>query len=146
MPLTIVQRSKIIDIQNKINEAIQEIANFEDVEIKLSSPTYDNLDCKFSLDISFREDDDKEFYEPLSRKIGFTQNIVGLEFKHPRFGNFKISQIKTRNRKYPVIAYNTDGKGYKFTVDQIKRYLGGDKLINRNANLDKLIGDDNCEI
>jgi len=30
-------------------------------------------------------------------------------------------------------------KSYKFSVDTIKKILGGDKLINRNKNLDKLI-------
>ena len=52
----------------------------------------------------------------------------------------RTSQVKTKNRKYPVIAKSDrDGKMYKFTVEHIKKLIGGDKIINRNANLDKLI-------
>jgi hypothetical protein len=29
---------------------------------------------------------------------------------------------------------------YKYTVNQVKALIGGDKIINRNANLDKLVG------
>ena len=50
--------------------------------------------------------------------------------------------IKTKNRTYPIIAKQVSGvKTYKYSVDQIKRLIGGDKIINRNANLDKLIGE-----
>jgi hypothetical protein len=80
-------------------------------------------------------------YTKLSQRFGFTQNIVGMTFEHPRLTSVKITNIKPRNRKYPIIGYcKKDGKGYKFTKDQVKNYLGGDKLINRNANLDILLG------
>jgi hypothetical protein len=57
-------------------------------------------------------------------------------------GIYEIVDIKTKNRTYPIIAKQVSGnKTYKYSVDQIKRLIGGDKIINRNANLDKLIGD-----
>jgi hypothetical protein len=60
-------------------------------------------------------------YTKLSQRFGFTQNIVGMTFEHPRLTNVKITDIKPRNRKYPIIGYSTkDGKGYKFTKDQVK--------------------------
>jgi hypothetical protein len=54
-------------------------------------------------------------------------------------GIYKITEIKLANRKYPVIATNSEGKLYKFTTESIKSYLGGDKIINRNANLNSLV-------
>jgi hypothetical protein len=56
-------------------------------------------------------------------------------------GVYEITEIKTRNRTYPVIAKSlSNGKSYKYSVNQIKSLIGGDKIINRNANLDKLVG------
>jgi hypothetical protein len=81
-------------------------------------------------------------YTNLSKRFGFTQNIVGMTFEHRMLNTVKITHIKPRNRKYPIIGISSkDGKGYKFTKDQVKLYLGGDKLINRNANLDILLSD-----
>jgi hypothetical protein len=37
-------------------------------------------------------------------------------------GTYKITEIKLANRKYPVIASNSAGKSYKFTVSNIKTY------------------------
>lgn len=82
------------------------------------------------------------FNERISKSYGFTQNIVGMEFESTTKAvkrNFKITGFKTQNRKYPIIATEiSSGQGYKFPVEEVKRKLGGDKLINRNANLEKL--------
>ncbi len=75
------------------------------------------------------------------RRLGFTQNIIGMQF-YGSNGLYEIIDIKTKNRKYPVIAKSlSNSTQYKFSVDHIKKLMGGDKIINRNANLDKLIGD-----
>ena len=52
-----------------------------------------------------------------------------------------IVDIKTRNRKYPILTIGSNGKHYKHTVGQVKTLIGGDKIINRNANLDKILND-----
>jgi hypothetical protein len=72
--------------------------------------------------------------------MGFTQNIVGMKFISTTAGEVTITEIKTKSPKYKIIGVTKDGRGFKFTIDQVKRYLGGDKIINRNANLDKLLG------
>lgn len=51
----------------------------------------------------------------------------------------EIVEIRVKNPKNPVITRARSGSMYKFTVEQIKMQLGGDKLINRTANLDKLV-------
>jgi hypothetical protein len=61
---------------------------------------------------------------------------------HGTNGIYEIVDIKTKNRTYPIIAKSLTGaKMYKYSVNQIKSLIGGDKIINRNANLDKLIGE-----
>ena len=77
-------------------------------------------------------------YEAMCKKVGFTQNVIGMSFTQ-NGSLYRIVNIKTRNRKYPVIASSRLGGLYKFSAETVKRNLGGDQLINRNANLDKLI-------
>ena len=77
--------------------------------------------------------------ERTCRAIGFTQNVISMTFDF-RGDKYEITDIKTQNRKYPVIATETrTKKGYKFSVDTVKKLLGGDTQINRNKNLDKLV-------
>lgn len=77
--------------------------------------------------------------ERISNGYGFTQNIIGMEFES-QGGVHKITGFKPRNTRYPIITIEKNsGRGYKFPVDSIKSKLGGDKLINRSANLEKLL-------
>jgi len=79
--------------------------------------------------------------ETTCRGLGFTQNVIGMSFEF-RGDKYEVSDIKTKNRKYPVIATEVRSKkSYKFSVDTVKRLLGGDSQINRNKNLDKLVGE-----
>lgn len=79
----------------------------------------------------------------LSLSYGFTQNIVGMEFEGIRGSkrlNHKIVGFKPANHKYPIITVDTNsGSSYKLGPDHVKKQLGGDKLINRKSNLDKLL-------
>jgi uncharacterized Zn finger protein len=56
-----------------------------------------------------------------SKMLGFDGNVIG---KVTRINgeNFMITDIKTRNRTYPIIA-ECDGKSYKLSVAQVKRGL-----------------------
>ncbi len=73
----------------------------------------------------------------LSKRYGFTQNIVGMTFEDKGGNHHKIISFKTINRKLPIISQHLNTvKSYKWTPLIIKSYLGGDKLVNRNANLE----------
>jgi len=77
--------------------------------------------------------------ERTCRSIGFTQNVIGMSFEF-RGDKYEVTDIKTKNRKYPVIAVEMrTKKSYKFSVETIRKALGGDAQINRNKNLDKLV-------
>jgi hypothetical protein len=82
-----------------------------------------------------------DVFESISKRFGFTQNIIGMQF-NSKNGVYEIIDIKTRSRKYPIIAKSLlTGQQFKYSVASIKALIGGDKIINRNANLDKLIKD-----
>jgi hypothetical protein len=136
-----ITREKVLQVQNKIKEAIAQIEKDENVKIDFGTLSFNPQKYSTSMTVSTLEKSERveSVLERTCRSIGFTQNVIGMTFDF-RGDKYEITDIKTKNRKYPVIALETrTKKSYKFSVDTIKKILGGDKLINRNKNLDKLI-------
>lgn len=132
---------KLRKISSKIEEFLKTLEKEEGVKITMEDIRGNNGLVHRCL-INIREDGERvnSIYEALCRKIGFTQNVMGMKF-NGRNGVYEIVDIKPRNRSYPVIAKSSTGESYKYSVAHIKKLIGGDKIINRNANLDKLIND-----
>jgi hypothetical protein len=132
---------KIKSVQDKIRKALAQIEKEENVKIEFGTISYNVAKYSTSMSVTTLEKNERvdRALEGVCRRLGFTQNIIGMQF-HGTNGIYEITDIKTKNRKYPVIALSTNGNSYKFSVDHIKRLIGGDKIINRNANLDKLLG------
>ncbi len=138
-----ITREKILQIQNKIKEAIAQIEKEENVKIDFGSLSFNPQKYSTSMTVSTLEKSERveSVLERTCRAIGFTQNVISMTFDF-RGDKYEITDIKTKNRKYPVIATETrTKKSYKFSVDTIKKALGGDTQINRNKNLDKLINE-----
>lgn len=138
-----ISDSKIKLIQDKIKAAVLKIENEENIKIEFGSCRYNSAYYNTTMKVTTLDKTEKVsgVFEGISKRFGFTQNIMGMKFDGKN-GLYEIVDIKTRSRKYPIIAKSlTTGQSFKYTVDQIKRYMGGDKIINRNSNLDKLIGD-----
>lgn len=135
--------SKIDKIQTKIKKAIAAIAAEENVSIAFGSISFNSAYYTTSMKVTTLEKNEKvsNVHTAICKSLGFTQNILGMTFEGKN-GTMKIYDIKTRNRKYPIIAECLqDGRSYKYSKEHIKLKLGGDKIINRNANLDKLISE-----
>lgn len=137
----------ISEIVNKLKDSIKE---YKDIQFKFS--TREELNGNgFKIEIiaadpgKIKEHQDRLdiVNERISKSYGFTQNIVGMEFNSSSTRGLaihKISSFKPRNTKYPIITTEiSSGKSYKFPIDTVKKKLGGDKLINRSANLEKLL-------
>ena len=135
--------SKINKVQARIKAAIAQIEKEENVSISFASIKYNSEYYSTAMKVSTTEKSEKVdgIYEGICRRLGFTQNVIGLSF-NANMGEMIITDIKTKNRKYPVIAQAPNGTYYKYSVDHIKRLVGGDNIINRNANLKKLLGND----
>lgn len=132
---------KLKEVSSKIEEFLKTLEKEEGVKIILEDVKGNNgLVHRYILNIREDSDSVNSIYEYLCRKIGFTQNVVGMKF-HGKNGIYEITDIKPRNSSYPVIAKASTGESYKYSVAHIKKLIGGDKIINRNANLDKLIND-----
>lgn len=135
-----MNRDKVISISEKIKLALSEISKTEGIEISMSGISFTST--SFNVKITGVEKDNPEYEKVnlnLSKKYGFAQNIIGMEFTSPS-GTFIIDGFKTGNRKYPILATRTDGKTYKFHPSQILKYIGGHNVVNRNANLRNLLG------
>ena len=136
-----ITREKILQVQNKIKEAIAQIEKDENVKINFGSLSFNPQKYSTSMTVSTLEKSERveSVLERTCRAIGFTQNVISMTFDF-RGDKYEITDIKTQNRKYPVIATETrTKKGYKYSVDTVKKLLGGDTQINRNKNLDKLV-------
>jgi hypothetical protein len=137
-----ITKEKILQVQNKIKEAIAQIEKDENVKIDFGTLSFNPQKYSTSMTVSTLEKSERvdSVLERTCRSIGFTQNVIGMGFDF-RGDKYEITDIKTKNRKYPVIALETRTKrSYKFSVDTIKGLLGGDSKINRDKNLDKLVG------
>lgn len=135
--------TRISEIQKKIKLALLKIETEENVKISFESARYTKAFYKTSMIVKTNDisDDVKDVYVRMCKMLGLTQNIIGMTFTGKN-GLYEIIDIVPKNRKYPIIAKSLSvNKEFKYTVDQIKRLIGGDKIINRNANLDKLVGD-----
>jgi len=137
-----INETKIRIIQEKIKRALAQIEKEENVKIDFGSISYNAAfyGSKMTVKTLVKTDKVSKTYEDICKRLGFTQNIIGMQFRGTN-GVYEITEIKTRNRTYPVIAKSlSSDKMYKYTVNQVKALIGGDKIINRNANLDKLVG------
>lgn len=141
--LKMINETKIKKIQDKIKATILQIEAEENVKIDFGTISYNKAFYTSKMTVKTLEKTEAvgDVYKAICRRLGFTQNIIGMQFNGTN-GVYEIVDIKTKNRTYPIIAKQVSGlKTYKYSVDQIKRLIGGDKIINRNANLDKLIGE-----
>lgn len=138
-----IDEAKIRKVQDRIKAAILKIEAEENVKIDFGTISYNKAFYTSKMTVKTLEKTEAvgDVYKAICKRLGFTQNIIGMRFQGTT-GVYEIVDIKTKNRTYPIIAKQVSGiKTYKYSVDQIKRLIGGDKIINRNANLDKLIGD-----
>jgi hypothetical protein len=138
-----IDETKIKKIQDRIKAAIIQIEAEENVKIDFGTISYNKAFYTSKMSVKTLEKTEAvgDVYKAICRRLGFTQNIIGMRFSGTN-GVYEIVDIKTKNRTYPIIAKSLTGaKTYKYSVDQIKRLIGGDKIINRNANLDKLVGE-----
>jgi len=128
-------------IISKITEALIEIEKSEGVKIDFGFNTsYTGVTLQASIQDQISKEREEILNLATCRRIGFTQNVIGICFNSISSDQkFRITSIQPKNRKYPIIAENLEnGKSYKFTLDSVKKALGGDKSINRHFNLEKL--------
>jgi hypothetical protein len=137
-----IDELKIKRIQAKLKSFISELEKEENIKIDFNNIRYNSAYYTTSMKVTTLEKNEKvsNVFESICKNLGFTQNIIGMQFNGTN-GVYEIVDIKTKNRKYPIIAKSLSTEvSYKYATDHIKKLIGGDKIINRNKNLEKLIG------
>lgn len=136
-----INNDKIKQVQDRIKKAIAQIENEENVKISFGACRYNSAFYQTQMKVSttVKTEQVKDVYTDICKRLGFTQNILGMKF-NGNSGVYEVVDIKTRNRKYPIIA-KVGNKQFKYSVSRIKELIGGDKIINRNANIAKLLGE-----
>lgn len=136
-----ITSSKIDRIQRKIKLAIAQIEKEENVKITFGTSRYNATQYGTRMTVKTLDTENpvvENTYKSACATLGLTQNVIGMQFAIST-GLCTVNAIKLSNRKYPIIASCTNGKNYKFSVSQLKTYIGGDKIINRNKNLELLL-------
>lgn len=114
---------KINSVQARIKAAIAQIEREENVKISFGSCRYDSSKYSSTMSVKTNEINDKVNLanERTCKMLGLDTNVIG---KVVKIGakTFVVTDIKTRNRTYPIIA-ECEGKSYKLSVDQVKRGL-----------------------
>jgi len=90
-----MNRDKVISISEKIKAALSEISKQEGVDISMSGITFTST--SFSVKITGVEKDNPEYDKVnlmLSKRYGFTQNIIGMEFTSPSGTFLKTYYLK----------------------------------------------------
>lgn len=123
-----IDKNKAQDINADIITAIREIEKKHNLKLTKSRSTYCESGNSFRMNLSFAPADVKQRnFEFESKRFGFDKDIVGRVFRTGHVcensSPYLITEIRTRNRKFPIIAIQ-NGKNYKFTIEQIKLYLG----------------------
>lgn len=131
-------RKRVIAIQKDLRESLENLES--DYRISFMSCIFTNSEFSFKLSVDRKNTDMAKNQETiLSNKVGFTQNVFGMVFSDKNL-EYEIIDIRLKNYKYPVLVRRkSDNAMMKFPVAHIKEKIGGDRIINRNANLDKLL-------
>jgi hypothetical protein len=122
-----ITTTKIDKVQKEIKIALAKIEKANKVNINFGRVTYNDINYGTRMTVTTSEKSKAVNKAKgsenlmLSRSYGFDKNIVGETFVS-NGRTFEVTQFKTRNRKYPIIA-TTQGKGYKFEASVVKRLM-----------------------
>jgi hypothetical protein len=117
----------------KLMRAYLEVAltGFEEhfgVAVKIGSIRYEATNARIPLDVSVVSDDgvilskEAEDFKRYAYEYELKPEWLGMEFQSGGH-TFTIEGLKTRAKKYKVIAKRSDGASYKFSHRQVKLYM-----------------------
>lgn len=124
MKILTIDRSALRMINADINSAIQLVARKYGVSIKTTNSTFSNKTATTKVEISVISANgvvntpERDAFNRYAKMFGVTKNL-GETFNH-NGATFTISGFAPRSSKYPVLATDSRGKGYKFSVRAIQ--------------------------
>jgi hypothetical protein len=123
-----MDRKKVKQIREALNDVdFSEIEKIFGVKVKFNGASFSSSNVVFKVELSEVTDGEVQTPEVVAFKTnaafyGLSPEDLGAEFKHGR-KKYKIVGLKTRNRKFPIIAEDSNGNRYKMPADLVKESL-----------------------
>jgi hypothetical protein len=116
-------------ISERVMEALKGLEGDLGVTFSRGNGTFDS--ASFSMKITATVDNadgstrtpEMVDFEREAHYYGLDKDHLGTEFT-VRGETYKISGLKPRSRKYPILGTTADGRTFKFASDSVRRALG----------------------
>lgn len=128
MKLEKFEKSSLEELRKEINPKLKEIGEKFGISLRLGRISYDaysftgKIEAKILISREETEKIERGEFESLAVFYGLKKEDYGRTFSQ-NGKIFKIVAIKTRNRKYPIIARNGE-RTYKFDIRSVQLSLG----------------------
>jgi len=126
---TKIDRSFLRTVRPRVDQALEALGKELGVEFNLGNASFDDKTATFKLNIAVIGEDgevvdvEAETFKQRATLYGLSPDDLGKTF-NTNNGTFKITGLKPSRRKYPISADRVDdGKGFKFTAENVKRCL-----------------------
>jgi len=114
---------------NEIRSEVRIALEKRGLAVDLGAFRFDENQVKFGVTATLTSTPNGESLD--SKRTNWNKYCETLGFKKSDFGRkfvnklvtFTITEIKLNRYKYPIVASDVDGKRFKFTAEQIKRYF-----------------------
>ena len=127
--MTIIDKPFLKKIRPEIEAALAEVGKRFGVELTLGNASYADTYATFKLNVATIGDNGElntkkaEEFKRYAPAYGLKSDDFGREFRS-NGDRFKITGLNTRAHRHPVIAESlSNGKEYKFSLENIKMYL-----------------------
>ncbi len=130
-----LNREAVKKIREILAEDLSILAeSLDDFDIQVQSGSFTDTSVTFKVEVSLISEDGvvqdrvASDFARYAQQYGLKADDLNAEIILHDGKKGKIVGLKTRNRKYPVIAEASDGRRYKLSADQARRYLGREPL------------------
>jgi len=124
-----LDRATVTYIRKHLEAALKPLAEKLGVAIDLGSCAFRASNCRFQLNIAVLDSkgeaitEESDSFRRNAKLFGFEPVDLGKEFTF-QGQLYTICGLKTKSRKYPVIARSCNGKDYKFACRSVLEALG----------------------
>jgi hypothetical protein len=130
-----MDRNKVRLMQVDLGKMFADFEKKFDVKVSMGGARYGESNATFKIEASDKAADGTvlnktvEAFKHDAKYYGLDADDFGKTFVFRR-ETFKISGLKPRSTRFPILATRTDGKTFKFPAGDVCRYLGKKTPIN----------------
>lgn len=113
-----------------VEKALAALATEHGVSIKLGTVKYRDSSCTVTMEVATIAEDgtvatrDADAFRVMAKFYGLSPDDLGKTFR-ANGTTFKITGLRPRGRKRPIMATDPHGREFVFPAEDVKRFLGG---------------------